>query len=222
MWCVTPASPDPVRMLLHDVRRVPAYTQRRVHTRLRVYAPRAAFAHMRIDAVVGAYTHRAGSRTPGCVYAQVGAYTCEVGSLELGCVYAAPAGARIFRYWSRYTQVGAYTRKCTGCVPTQRVSFRKVSARVRGGAGAVDGTNGQDDRAHGPRSERTPDRADARRTPKPQRDAVRTLHSADEGGGTFAQPRALSQRPQTAIRESRYGACATPRLLCQPHAAWTL
>ena len=133
--------------------------------------------------------------------------------MELGCVYAAPAGARIFRYWSRYTQVGAYTRKCTGCVPTQRVSFRKVSARVRGGAGAVDGTNGQDDRAHGPRSERTPNRADARRTPKPQRDAVRTLHSADEGGGTFAQPRALSQRPQTAIRESRYGACATPRLV---------
>jgi hypothetical protein len=69
MWCVTPASPDPVRMLLHDVRRDPAYTQRRVHTRVRVYAPRAAFAHMRIDAAVGAYTHHAGSRTPGGVYA---------------------------------------------------------------------------------------------------------------------------------------------------------
>ena len=49
--------------------------------------------------------------------------------------YTPREGARILRYWSRYTQVGAYTRKCTGCVPTQRVSFRKVSAR-----GAVDGT----------------------------------------------------------------------------------
>ena len=123
MWCVTPASPDPVRMLLHDVRRFPAYTQRRVHTRVRVYAPRAAFAHMRIDAVVGAYTHRAGSRTPGCVYAQVGAYTCEVGSFtagRLGCVYA--AGARIFRYC-----VAVYAG---GCVYAQVYLVRTYAAGI--------------------------------------------------------------------------------------------
>ena len=193
---------------------------------------------MRLDAAVGAYTHRAGSRTPGCVYgnAQVaggcvymrGSWNLQLATCNLQLVCVRSGGARIFRYWSRYTQVGAYTRKCNGCVP-----------RTYAGAGIV--RSGKF--ARGPSTDRvrsTRRQADTRPTPAaahdavhdasfdgpaphaPQGiwDAVRTLHSADAGGGTFAQPRALSQRPQTAIRESPYR-CATG-LLCQPHAAWTL
>ena len=220
MGCVTPASPDPVRMLLHDVRRFPAYTQRRVHTRVRVYAPRAAFAHMRIDAVVGAYTHRAGSRTPGCVYAQVGAYTCEVGSLDDLDVSVYTQRVRVFLgIASRYTQVGAYTpRKCTGSVPTQRVSFRKVSAR-----GAVDARRHDSRTTAPPRSGRycrptgSPARHAARKPPKGCRADVTERGRGRRDVRTAQSPLATAsnRHPRVALR------CATG-LLCQPHAAWTL
>jgi len=125
----------------------------------------------------------------------------------LGCVYAAPAGARIFRYWSRYTQVGAYTRKCTGCVPTQRVSFRKVSARVRGGDwSGRDGTNGQDR----PRTERE-DTRPRRRTPHAEAPKGCRADVTQRGRGrrdvrTAPSPLATAsnRHPRVALR------CATP------------
>ena len=82
----------------HDVRRVPAYTQRRVHIRGSVRI-RERWVLVRSGRVY----------TPGCIYAGRCVYASG------GCVYAAGA----YTHQGAYTRVGAFTRVVGAC--TQRV-----------------------------------------------------------------------------------------------------
>ena len=137
------------------------------------------------------------------------------------CVYA--AGARIFRYWSRYTQVGAYTRKCNGCVP-----------RTYAGVGIV--RSGKF--ARGPSTDRvrsTRRQADTRPTPAAAHDAVHdastdphrthpkgsgmpcgryTARTREEGRSHSPEPSRNGLKPPSASRPTvRHAFCAQPHAL---------
>ena len=171
-----------------------------------VYAP-CGFTHTRVR-----IRKRTGGRWVRIHARVVELATCtQVVCVRSGCAYFLGIGRGI-RRWVRIraSVTGAYLEPTQGRVSFVQESLLVGLVRIEYGARGGRPTRGP--RPHGgPRRRARRIDGPAPHAPQGIWDAVRTLHSADAGGGTFAQPRALSQRPQTAIRESPYGA---PRLLC--------